>query len=257
MQKIYLISILALNIQVNAQTWTPPIGIPSPSFGINETHWIYTNIVNQNQSLTYTIGADGPYTHYVNFTANNCVDGANDGTPLLPRCHIPGSENSPLPAGSVVEVHGQYDYSHTSPTDWHGSGTQQQPIFIRGESDSNMAIITGPFEVIGSSYVIVENIEFADRDGDLSSGDCGSFSITNKNGLAYSSDHIALRHSDIHGNLIYGGIGIGESGNTASVLSDIVIYKNTIHHNGDVNATFDQDVHGIAMGLMGKKMITK
>jgi hypothetical protein len=59
---------------------------------------------------------NGPYTHYVDRSAPNCTDGSNDsnyGTPALPRCTTRGRNGSPLKAGSVVELHGQYDYEHT------------------------------------------------------------------------------------------------------------------------------------------------
>ena len=39
----------------------------------------------------------------------------NDGTPALPRCTIPGDEQSPLAAGSVVEVHGRVSRSEDVP----------------------------------------------------------------------------------------------------------------------------------------------
>jgi hypothetical protein len=55
----------------------------------------------------------------------------------------------------------------------------------------------------------------------------------------------ALRNSDVHGNLKGGGVGVA-SFNT-SVTTQVVIYNNLIHDNGDVNATFDQDSHGIGV----------
>jgi hypothetical protein len=113
--------------------WTPPIGIPQPSFGIVESHTMYQGqLYDYNNDgvpeAPYKDAGNGPYTHYVDRSAPNCTDGVNDsnyGTPALPRRTIPGDNlNSlaPLKAGSVVEVHGRYDNDHTSPTDLHFAG---------------------------------------------------------------------------------------------------------------------------------------
>ena len=45
-------------------TWVPPIGIPRPEFGIEETYRMYDNVLNRNSALTYTQNAEGGfYTH--------------------------------------------------------------------------------------------------------------------------------------------------------------------------------------------------
>jgi hypothetical protein len=240
---------------VRAEPWTPPIGIPVPPFGIIESHATYQGQLydydnNGTPEGAYKDAGNGPYTHYVDRSAPNCTDGSNNsnsGTPALPRCTIPGRDGAPLKAGSVVEVHGKYDYEHTSPADLHFAGTAAKPVFIRGASAANRPSLTGSFDVVGSSYTIVENILFSDRDGDLSDGPCGSFGVTDKNGQRYDSDHIVLRHSEVSGNLNCGGTGVGGYSGT-TILSNIVLWDNRIHDNGDVNASFDQDVHGTGVG---------
>lgn len=112
--------------------WIPPIGIPRPSFGIEES-------VN-----------DSTFTHWVDNSVA-CSDASN-GTPANPRCTIPTT----LAAGSIVQVRGG-PYTIGTQT-WTLNGTVSQPVFIRGPS-------TGPKPSLGSAdidaggtYGIVENL---------------------------------------------------------------------------------------------------
>lgn len=221
-----------------AGDWTPPIGIPAPAFGIAE--------VAPATPAPWTAATPGFY--YVDQNHPGATDSSNPyGTPAKPRRTIPATEAVPLPAGSVVEVHGRYDMAHSSPNDFHALGSAAAPVFVRGVSAAAKPVFTQSLEVIGCRYVIFENLEFADQDGDLSGGACGSFAITDKNGARYDSHHIALRHSRLHGNLNGGGVGVGGYSGT-SVIDNVVIYSCAIFDNGDVNAAYDQDVHGIAVG---------
>jgi hypothetical protein len=235
-------------------SYVPPIGIPMPDFGIEESYRMYDDSAARNPALTYSENSEGGfYTHYVHADdPGGCTDTDNSfGTADNPRCTIPGSEGSPLPEGSVIELHGRYATPHTSPRGVWVRGTAARPIFIRGISDTDRPFVAGPIDVYGSpggdsQYLIMENIEFGDQDGDLSGGPTGRFNVTNRNSQVLNSHHIVLRHCDVHGNRGSGGIGIGANGD--SIFSDIVIYHNLIHHNGDIDADFDQDVHGIAVG---------
>ena len=74
-----------------AQAYTPPIGIPEPSFGIDED-------VSMYDSATYDFGAggvsypdagNGPYTHYIDNTHPSATNTSNPyGTPSTPRLDI-------------------------------------------------------------------------------------------------------------------------------------------------------------------------
>jgi hypothetical protein len=89
-----------------AQTWTAPVGIPAPPFGIVEEA--------------------GAFTHYVDNTHPSATDSSNpNGTPARPRLTVPTS----LAAGSVVEVRGG-PYNATAT--WTLSGTQAAPVFVKG-----------------------------------------------------------------------------------------------------------------------------
>lgn len=220
------------------EVWVPPIGIPAPPFGITE----------QAPARPDPWTSSVPGFYYVEPSNPAATDTSNPyGTPSRPRRTIPAKESNPLPAGSVVEVHGHCDIGRDGiPNNYYANGTVANPIFIRGLDAASKPVFTGTFSVIGSSYLIIENIEFADDDGDLSGGATGRFGIVDRDRLPYDSHHIVLRHCDVHGNRAAGGIAIADYA-SESVISNIVIYDNMIHDNGDVDANFDQDIHGIAI----------
>lgn len=204
-----------------AQTaWTPPLGIPNPPFGITQTAPPAPNPWNVST----------PGFYYVDASSPSATDSANPmGSAILPRRTVPLS----LLAGSVVEIHGTYSTPHSSPAVITASGTAASPVFIRGVSPTAKPIITKTWAIKGS-YLILENLEFAFQDPVLGA-------------LAFrGGDHVVLRHSDVHGNLSGGGVSI--VGGDTSSATNFLIYDDVIHDNGDVNAVFDQDVHGIVVG---------
>ena len=214
-----------------AAAWTAPIGIPTPSFGINE--------VARPTPSPWTVSTPGFY--YIEPTKAGATDTNNPyGTPAKPRRTIPWT----LPAGAVVEMHGNYDTSHGSPATIVAQGTSANPVFIRGVSATNRPYIRRFWEVRGT-YAILENLEF---------GPTSDMSNTGGMVIRLPASHIALRHSELHGTPTGGGLGIvnwevgyGEVYNGPGVIDNVVIYNNSIHDNGDVEADFDQDVHGIGV----------
>lgn len=135
---------------------------------------------------------------------------------------------NPIPAGAVIEIRGTYGVGHTSPNTVECAGTIDAPAFIVGGEDN---LVTGGWEVRGS-YCILDGLNF------------GPASVV----IIAPADHIALRNSDIAGNGIdSGGTGV-VSWVEGATARDIVLIGNTIHDGGSVEADFDQDVHGIAIG---------
>ena len=215
-------AIVVLGSAVRAQAqWVPPMGIPAPAFGITQ--------VAPATPAPWTTAVAGFY--YVNATGSGATDSSNPyGTPAKPRVTIP----TVLPAGAVVELHGTYDTTETSPNTLVANGTVTSPVFIRGVSATARPLIRSGWEVSGT-YVILENLEF------------GPASSTQTGALVFLAplNHAALRTSDLHGTLTDGGLAV-ESW-TAALTQNVVLVNNTIHDNGDVNADFDQDVHGIVV----------
>jgi hypothetical protein len=216
-----IIEMALLSAPVHAQ-WQAPIGIPQPSFGIAQ--------VAPAAPSPWTTAVTGFY--YVDATKAAATDTTNPyGTPAKPRKTIPNS----LPAGSVVELHGAYTRTHTSPNTIVANGTSTSPVFIRGASASAVPLIQSTWELSGS-YVILEHLEF----GPLSASQTGILFM-----LA-PLHHAALRHSNLHGTLNGGGLIVASW--SAALTQNIVIFDNSIHDNGNVQAQDDQDVHGIAVG---------
>jgi hypothetical protein len=205
---------------VHAQ-WQPPIGIPQPAFGIVQ--------LAPAAPSPWTTAVTGFY--YVDATKAASTDTSNPyGTPAKPRKTIPNS----LPAGSVVELHGAYTRAHTSPNGIVSNGTFANPVFIRGASAATAPLIQSVWELSGS-YMILENLEF----GPLNATQTGRLFM-----LA-PLHHAALRHSNLHGTLDGGGLGVASW--SAALTQHIVILDNSIHDNGNLQASDDQDVHGITV----------
>jgi len=160
-----------------AQTWTPPLGIPAPPFGIVEKA--------PASPSPWTVPTTGFY--YVDGSSPASTDTSNPlGTPAKPRASIPSS----LPAGAVVELHGTYDFGHESPRTIVANGTATAPVYIRGASAAAKPFIRRGWEIKGN-YVILENLEFGPN-GQSNVG----FLV-----LLSPINHAAFRHSDLHGNL--------------------------------------------------------
>jgi hypothetical protein len=202
--------------------WVPPVGVPAPSFGVVQTA--------RAVPAPWTTATAGFY--YVDATHGSSTDTSNPyGTPARPRKTIPDS----LPAGAVVELHGTYDHAHSSPHTIVANGTSAAPVFIRGVSATAKPIIRAPWELTGA-YVILENLEFAPYDANW----------TGELAMLAPLHHAALRHSDLHGNSGNGGLEVVSW--SSALTQQIVVYDNSIHDNGDVQAHYDQDVHGISVG---------
>ncbi len=194
--------------------WCPPIGIPAPSFGIEEMAPAMPSAWDSEISGFY----------YIDNEVGTDTD-REYGTPASPRSTIPRS----LPAGAVVFIVGEYRAPHGSPRGIRAAGTAEAPIFIRGISAEQPAEIRSRIEIDGSYYVL----EYLNARWDNAS----------YGKLVMSGDHGVLRHSETRGDL---GTGIGSVSPSGS--TQMVIWDNFIHDAGDVNADFDQDVHCIPVG---------
>lgn len=196
--------------------WIPPIGIPIPVFGIIQVASI-----------------DPDKHYYIDETNPNSTDSGNPlGTISIPRKTIPML----LSAGSVVELNGSYSHSHSSPNHIILAGSINLPVFIRAYNQIIPPVVVKPWEVHGSYYVI-EHINFASSADNSSVGTIA---------ILAPSNFGALRYNNISGNLNNGGMQLVSF--TSDLVEQFVVYKNIIHNNGDINANFDQDVHGIAIG---------
>jgi len=202
------------------QTYKPPIGIPSPEFGIEET--------------VESVYNPAFYTHYIDNTKPEATDVNNpNGSPAKPRKTIP--KNLTLPAGSLVLIKGgpyQMDFKNI----WTCNGTPDKPVFIRGSDPANKPQLVNTHLSVDGQYFIIENIEFYDD----------SFIRSRE-----TANHIAIRNCEIHnplGKLINFGAAISARG------SDVVIYKNHIHHNVTNDPRKGGDCHGVNPGVAAKRV---
>lgn len=125
-----------------------PTGIPMPSFGATNTHWVYHPDLNPSATYDYGDGPVpyrtniyGPFAYYIDNTAVGAMDGTNTyGTPAVPRLTAPW----PVVAGSVVMFAngGTYSFNNgaSSTMRFGGHGTEALPIFyVAVGSTTNVA----------------------------------------------------------------------------------------------------------------------
>jgi hypothetical protein len=223
------------SITAHFGTWKAPIGIPAPEFGIFETYRMYDDPANRNPDLTYTASAQGGfYTHYVDTTNPNATDSSNSyGTLDKPRKTVPWN----LPFGSVVEVHGG-PYNYGTPTGrykwtwFSGTGTQNQPVFIRGSGSPSPRFDTMEIRT-GGSYVIMEAMDFND-----------TLTMVHKEKV---SDHIVWRNVEVRD-----GSPRFADAVSAAAGTHVVIYGCYIHNNGDPDWPEENDYHATAAGAYAR-----
>ncbi len=212
---IFVFSLSFFSSDGLGQTYKPPIGIPSPEFGIEETvESVYT---------------PGFYTYYIDNTHPGATDVNNPhGSLAKPRKTIP--KNMTLPAGSLVLIKGG-PYRMENKNTWTCNGTADKPVFVRGSDPDNKPQLLNAHLSVDGQYFIIENIEFYD-DSFIRSRDTAS--------------HFAIRNCEIHnppGKIINFGAAISARG------SYVVIYKNHIHHNVTNDPRKGGDCHGVNPGV--------
>ncbi len=227
------------SVTANFGTWEPPLGVPTPPFGIFETYRLYDDPSKQNPALTYNASSDGGfYTHYIDNTDPNATDTANPcGTKAKPRRTVPQTE---LPAGSIVEIHGgttaqPYQYGGLSGgyyLAWiWGAGTAAQPIFVRGATNG-WPVFNGMRLRLAQSYIVMEDLDLTD---------C----TTGANAGHPDTNHMVWRNLRVHGGRNISTTAINPGGTNDNYN---VIYANHIYQNADPNYPTEMDFHGVSTG---------
>ncbi len=203
-----------------------PVGIPVPSFGVDET-------------VESVYGSDDYFTYYVD-NRGPCDDGTN-GTMAQPRCTIPFSS---VAAGDVVFIAGG--------TYLHGdiwmpvTATATAPLFIRGPSTGDKPIIDGDTPAgarfdMAAEYVIIENIDFR-RTRVLMEAASQFVSFRDnivsdhpdRSGVSARGSNIVVLRNEIHH--FQGANRLGVAG--ACGASFIWVVSNLIHHNAEDSVQF-------------------
>ncbi len=249
-------------------TYELPIGIPEPSFGIEQSHLMYLDTslkFDYGSGLEpYRTTANGdPYTHYVDFDTGDDTDNPL-GSPGSPRATIPSGD---LPFGSVIEVHGSQDSFLYSPIVVTSSnGSSSRPMFVRGANATTKAVIKQPMRV-EAHHIICENLEFdcsgVDPDDYPTPGVPKYWFEVKEKYLSSSTwetyHHVAIRHCIIHD--YPAGIGGGRWAIAVHVRHDgdspndsthrtenVVVYDIEIRDFGDYDNTDGTDDY-IAVGF--------
>jgi hypothetical protein len=185
--------------QVCTPSYTAPIGIPCPSFGMTE------------------VTDDVTFTHWVDNSGTCSDSGGRAGTPADPRCTIPTT----FPAGSIVQIRGTLYNNAGANKTWTCQGTVSEPVFVHGPSTGTKPEVfnTGRITLTGS-YCIIEYLNF----------NKGRFI-----GNLVSDNHLVIRHTDVHDQLLGGCV--------AMIGSDLVVWDNHLHH------CQGNDKHGVNFGL--------
>ncbi|GJM24579.1 MAG: hypothetical protein DHS20C16_09940 [Phycisphaerae bacterium] len=201
-------------VEILVSEWVPPIGIPVPEFGIFET------VAKQYGNASFA-------THYVDNTHPRSTDDGNpNGSRSQPRRSIP----TELDAGSVVVLAGgPYNYRIGGTIPIHAKGTAERPVIIRSADPATPVRFSEGVTMTGE-YLIVEHVVFD-----------GGNPLFVKDG----PHHMAIRHSEVTN---CGGSAVQLASWDGKPIHDIVIYDCKIHGNGNVNADFDEDYHGIGVG---------
>jgi hypothetical protein len=143
---------------VPALAYDPPIGIPEPPFGIDETT------------------DDNTYDYWVD-NSGSCSDSGN-GSPGSPRCTIPTT----FSAGEICQVRGG-PYNLPSDPTFTGNGTSGSPVYLRGPTSPASQVVlqqaSNDRVTLYGSYFIFENFNL-------------HATATNSGG-----DHISVRYNDI------------------------------------------------------------
>ncbi len=229
------------SITANFKTWQPPIGIPTPEFGIFETYRMYDNPASRNPDLTYHRNTEGGYyTHYVDNTDPNATDSENAcGTPAKPRATLPLG----VPEGSVVEIHGGPYTTETKglvQADYRlpiqGCGTADKPVFFRGGGGSLPAIVGVLTRGISAegTFLVAEHLDFQNGVEIWPLGYDG-----------HKTDHVVIRHSILHKEDVRGhAVNVGwPHGAYAcyqdpNLVSDVVVYGNHIYNMGQTDWSY-------------------
>ena len=199
--------------------YQPPVGIPVPPFGIEET-------------IESVYGSADYYTYYIDNTHPSATDTNNpNGSPSMPRMNFPGT----LAAGDVMQVHGgPYNVGTQGRFRFNGPGTLEQPIFISGRQASSPPELQLVSHISDASYLVLEGFKIVTSAGAV------DIRPENENTPIH---HVSVRYNEVDGRpggnvVLRGNQGIGAfSLFENSQITNVVIYRNFSHDIGDIAAT--------------------
>jgi len=231
--RVFLL-LIVVSFSEKAIAYTPPIGIPDPGMW-GAVHPIDTTAPSTSIKCPGWPASVSSGCYYIDNTHPQATDTSNsNGYPNKPRVTIPTS----YAAGSFVWMQGgPYSASQTLTF----NGTADNPIWFRGNPDS-MPTFTGRLTVgTGSSYAIMEYLDF-------NGGSSACISL-----IGLSIRNIGIRNSKFRNRLWTNNTAaIGSTPAQGGSIHDIVVYNNLLYSLGDWQSAADQDFHGINPTLWGR-----
>lgn len=222
------------SVYITLPSYTLPVGIPDPGFGLTDTLPTRPSPWNSSQPGYYYIDRHG-----------TCTDTSNTyGYPGNARCTIP----SLITKGSYIELKGVYDYSSggvnpirtaTDSTKPNGNtwiANVDGPAYVTS-SDANSKF-AGNKVVARGSYLYFDNVNV----------DSTTIQIGTSGALAdYDVDHMVIRNSVFVGDGATAENGISVGGNSLSGVANVLVYNNTISNYGDMAVENDIDVRAVTV----------
>jgi hypothetical protein len=221
--RIYIfLSLIIIVTFNNAIAYTMPVGIPETTLDFEKV--APSRPSNWNDEI--------PGYYYIDF--DNGTYAAEFGSETSPRKKIP----TVIPAGSYVEIAGEYNVSSGGVVPIYAKGTNEDwvanksgPVWITGSKNKPSAFTTRKVILWGDN-VFFTGITL--KEG--SKLQVGSFAT------GYAASNIVVKNNEIIGTIeMKGGSLLSALGNEESKSENIVFFDNIIRDAGDINSTLDLD----------------
>jgi hypothetical protein len=220
--QLFIIVLVFFSITTGVQAYDMPIGIPDV--------WIDPDITAPERPADWSSEIEGYY--YVEDTAG-CSTSLNYGYEGNPRCYLP----NPIPAGSYIEVHGEYNHTVAGTIQIHGTGTADNPIWIVGENIDERPTFTDQVLVFGS-YIYIDNVKsYVTGANDT----CFIFGTGSHSG--YKADHCMIRNSEMMSDSGDRAHAVSIAGYNESEAAEYIIIANNHMHNFGI--LFPQPDHDV------------
>lgn len=183
-------------------------------------------------------GEEIPGYYYIDMVSGSSK--ADYGSEEQPRKYLP----NPIPAGSYIEISGEYDLSAGGFTRVYANGTdapwvagQTGPVWITQAKNKEASFVKHKVVLWGTN-IFISNLTFKE----------GSLLQIGSPSKGYAADRIVVRNNELIGTLTGGTMLSISGGSNESSTSNIVLYKNIIHEAGDIDSDADQDSHIMVVG---------
>src|SRR5688572_7202053 len=224
-----LTAALLLSAQPTWAQWQPPIGIPAPSFGINDPQ----PSAPSSWSSSPSSATSGYY--YVCRSCAGATDSNNTfGHPSVPRASMPTS----VSAGAYIQVQGTgYSLGGTQVV-WSLNGAAGAPVWVVGVGNPDCTGNQTELNLRGNYWIVkglrLVNVRIRTGNGSTNGG----------------SAFVALRDTELTG---WSGTGttslIGPYTSSGALAHDQVFFRLNVHDNGPYTDSYgDIDQHGIGLG---------